>query len=332
MSRYPFMEYANRYIDSMRGVYSPSTIPGMERRYRRIERDLIHLKNKNRISTMSPAKFTYEDIRSLITYRLSEGVPSSDVARDITALRVLCQFTENAAVAACLRRYPQYKRLKYSAKQRLPTLADADITHIWDTLGPVEDADYRRLRAYTLVLLSYYCGMRTKELRGLETSDVDLTNKLILIRHPKGEMTYGQQRTVPIHHDIVPLLRRWMGTIADGPLYPSKSSADGRLSTNTLRACKGLVEKETGKHFDFRKCRRSFGQSFIDNGLDIESVSVLMGHDSTRTTEKYYSRKRNDAAMAAAKTVWKTSEKSLKKGKTVPKTGFEPVNSYENRS
>ena len=153
---------------------------------------------------MSPAKFTYEDIRSLITYRLSEGVPSSDVARDITALRVLCQFTENAAVDTCLRRYPQYKRLKYSAKQRLPTLADADITHIWETLGPIEDADYRHLRAYTLVLLSYYCGMRTKELRGLETSDVDLTNKLILIRHPKGEMTYGQQRTVPIHHDIVP--------------------------------------------------------------------------------------------------------------------------------
>ena len=34
---------------------------------------------------------------------------------------------------------------------------------------------------------------------------------------------------------------------------------------------------------------RSYGQDLLDRGIDsIESVSALMGHSSTRTTERYY--------------------------------------------
>ena len=51
-------------------------------------------------------------------------------------------------------------------------------------------------------------------------------------------------------------------------------------------------------------CRRTFGQKYLDKGLNIEFVSILMGHLSTRTTKNFYSRKRNDKAMDAAKKTW----------------------------
>ena len=49
--------------------------------------------------------------------------------------------------------------------------------------------------------------------------------------------------------------------------------------------------------FDLRMCRRTFGQRYLDSDVDIESVSVLMGHASTKTTEGFYSRKRLNKAI-----------------------------------
>lgn len=68
-------------------------------------------------------------------------------------------------------------------------------------------------------------------------------------------------------------------------LFPSKDSADGFLSGNAIRKIKEVVERDLGIEFDLRECRRTFGQRCLDSDLDIESVSVLMGHSSTKTTE-----------------------------------------------
>lgn len=42
-----------------------------------------------------------------------------------------------------------------------------------------------------------------------------------------------------------------------------------------------MVERDLGIRFDLRQCRRTFGQRYLDRDLDIESVSVLMGHSTT---------------------------------------------------
>ena len=92
----------------------------------------------------------------------------------------------------------------------------------------------------------------------------------------------------------------------DSPaLFPSKSSDDGFLSGNSLRMIKHVVEKDQDIEFDLRECRRTFGQRYLGSDLDIESVSVLMGHASTKTTESFYSRKRLTKAVESAKMAWK---------------------------
>ena len=73
---------------------------------------------------------------------------------------------------------------------------------------------------------------------------------------------------------------------------------------NSLRVIKHIVEEDLGIKFDLRQCRRTFGQRYLDKDLDIESVSVLMGHASTKTTEGFYSRKRLDRAIENAIGTW----------------------------
>ena len=65
-----------------------------------------------------------------------------------------------------------------------------------------------------------------------------------------------------------------------------------------------VVEDDTGVKFELRQCRRTFGQRNLDRGLDIESASVLMGHATTNTTERFYSRMKLEKAQNNLKKVW----------------------------
>lgn len=67
---------------------------------------------------------------------------------------------------------------------------------------------------------------------------------------------------------------------------------------------KDYVEKDIGVPFDLRECRRMFGQRYLDRDVDIETVSVLMGHSSTRTTELFYGRRKNIKAIEKVEAMW----------------------------
>lgn len=89
-------------------------------------------------------------------------------------------------------------------------------------------------------------------------------------------------------------------------LYPAiRDKGDGRPSHNNVTVLRNIVEDETGIDFDMRKCRRTFGQVCLDEGLSIESTSVLMGHLTSKTTETSYARKREEAAISEANSLWK---------------------------
>ena len=76
------------------------------------------------------------------------------------------------------------------------------------------------------------------------------------------------------------------------------------VSSNTIRKMKVMVEEDIGVSFDLRECRRTFGQRYLDRDVDIETVSVLMGHSSTKTTEMFYGRRKNVKAIEKVESMW----------------------------
>ena len=82
------------------------------------------------------------------------------------------------------------------------------------------------------------------------------------------------------------------------------SNRGEHLSSNGIRNMKVYVEKEIGVKFDLRECRRTFGQRYLDKDIDIETVSVLMGHSSTKTTETFYGRRKNAKAIEKVEAMW----------------------------
>ena len=182
---------------------------------------------------------------------------------------------------------------------RLPPMDKRAFDRILENAANVETDDWRRMRAYAVVVFALCSGMRAKELRLCNISDIEMGEKAwtAIVRHPKGEAKYGRQRPVwidPIGH---PFLERYFEARAiyverkdlfTDALFPGSNGDGGYMAGNTLRTDKDIVEEEIGYRFDLRMCRRTYGQRLIDRKVGVNKVSKVLGHNSTATTEKYY--------------------------------------------
>ena len=167
---------------------------------------------------------------------------------------------------------------------------------------------------FGVMVLMYICTeARNKELRLAKLNDLDLGRWEIYLEHVKGEDTYGHPRTVPVPEVIKPLISDYLITrqfwlmknqITSDTLFFAFNKGHGPMSGNSVRKTKKMIEEELKVKFELRDCRRAFGQHYLNNGVPVDDVSVLMGHSSTKTTEGYYCWKREEDAIKAVKNKW----------------------------
>ena len=311
MSRYPFKDKAVEYMEAKRGCIAQTSWDVQDRRYRRIERDLIALNKQGLVSSVSPMKMTPDDVKAFIVSRKEAGIGSSDINHDITALSQLLTFSGNSAVGICLAKNPGLKPSK--RQERLDPLAKTTYERILEKWGEVDHNSYFAVRPFAMVLMYIGTGARNKELRLADVSDIDTQAWQIRLRHVKGEGSYGHPRDVPIPQELIPVVRNYLD-VRLAWLISHKASSDalffatgnqyGYMSGNSVRRLKTKVEEQIGEKFELRDCRRAFGQFYLDKGLAISKVSVLMGHDTTKTTEEYYCRNSEREAIKEASSLW----------------------------
>ena len=310
MSRYPFEEYSDRFLESMVGVYSDATLTKYRRRYRRMARDLRRLHDEGKVSTTSPRSMDVEDVRAHLQYRRSLDLSKSEYSHEVTALTVLFDFCENMAVRTCLRQYPLLRPT--ARRPRLPSLEPDVYDRIARRINEVAHLEdphcYPLVRSYAMLAVFLGCGARTKELRFMTIQDLNTDEWLLDIVHVKGEETYGQPRCVPVPPEFRPILlsylsmRPFHNPDVSPALFPPSRGSNQYLTGNSIRSILSVACDDLGLDLDPRILRRTYGQHYLDSGIDsIESVSVLMGHASTKTTELYYARRRNVRAIEEAR-------------------------------
>jgi len=140
----------------------------------------------------------------------------------------------------------------------------------------------------------------------------------LIVLNPKGLGAYASARKAKIAppgrtavQDFLDLRAKAMerAGIVDGrdvPLVPFIRERGGVSHWNDayLHKVKVGVLERAGVRFDFRSLRRSFSQCALDRGARYGTVSVLLGHKTTRTTETYYARRKYDHAAEELERVW----------------------------
>jgi len=147
----------------------------------------------------------------------------------------------------------------------------------------------RNLLDRTLLMVLYSTGMRNFELRQLQVKDIDSQSMLIHIQRGKG----GRDRYVPLSPKLLETLReywRWMkpktwlfpGTVhnwrADKPITPKVVWDAGQFA-----AQRAGIEKRVYAHL----LRHSYATHLLEEGADLRTIQLLLGHVELRHTVIY---------------------------------------------
>lgn len=303
--RYPFMAAANQFLDAYKGVYSEAMSAELSRRYPKISKQLNKLYAEKRISTTNPANLTADDIKEYARFLRMRGLKPVSISKDVSSIHTLCMFTAgNNCVEQARIRYPQLFPKKKNI--RLPVTERPEFERILKFAAKLSVAsDPHRIRCYAEALFAYGTGSRTLEMKHAKLRYLSDDLCFMFFDCVKGAGTYGETRTVPVRPEVRQTLGLYLRTRSVQSQYLFPNSKGNYLSTNTLTKDRNLVYAETGVLFDFRKCRRTYAQYLIDEGLPVDKVAVVMGHSNSKTTEKSYARPRDDRVVHEIVDGWK---------------------------
>jgi len=194
----------------------------------------------------------------------------------------------------CLRRGWIEKNPAYSIKspkipKTLPTVLSKEQTR--RLFQNFEVNDFISARDTAMIELFYAAGIRLSELIDLQLKDIQFRNNLISVTG-KG----NKQRLLPMgkmSHDALNLYLEYYEQEfgkpgKDSPLFLSRSGEKISVRNVRLRVEKYLKAVSDGaKKNSPHVLRHSFATHLLDEGADLESVRMMLGHESLSTTQVY---------------------------------------------
>ena len=163
------------------------------------------------------------------------------------------------------------------------------------------------------IRLCLYTGLRIGELLGLEWQDVDMEKGILHIqktvyreKNAEGEWqlfvdrpkTAASERMVPLPGYLAEDLRIYRRGARSGFVIENKKAE--RMS---IRSYQYLFERLTGKagvrKLNFHALRHTFATRALECGMDIKTLSELMGHKNATITLNRYAHSMMDTKIAA---------------------------------
>lgn len=131
------------------------------------------------------------------------------------------------------------------------------------------------------IILALKTGMRAGEIFGLKWSDIDPNANQIMVRKSKS----GRMRFIPLHPDVVEVLEslprhgEFVFSYKQGERYGHSSWIRNQFEK--------ALDQAGIRDFHIHDLRHTFASELIMKGADLKTVSELLGHSSTRMTERY---------------------------------------------
>ena len=205
-----------------------------------------------------------------------------------------------------------------------------------------------------LFILELSTGMRRGEILGLQWDDLNIqTGELKISRqvailngkiHITEPKTQTSIRTVILPADILKMLAEYKQTITSKWLFPSPVKDDMPRNPSAVRKILDRILVKSGcKHIRFHDLRHTFATTALANGMDIKTLSAIIGHNSAETTLNIYTHitdeMQRDAANKIEQGIMQNASLSSKYEKVPNKTvktpsepKFEPVKPTRRKS
>ncbi len=236
-----------------------------------------------------PEKQTTEDLyeTDLNDFAIKEGEKdrsSSTIARRLSALFNFYQFlSKRGILSAAPERVDRPKEEK-----NLPVILSFD--EVERLLDAPDTSKESGMRDKAMLETMYATGLRVSELCSLPLSSINVPNRLIVVRHGKG----NKQRTVPIS----PFALEWLETY----IHDFRSLNKGKKKKEVFLNLRGepisrnyffMQVKKYAKQVGIEvsisphTLRHCFATHLLENGAELRAVQEILGHAHLSTTQIY---------------------------------------------
>ena len=165
-----------------------------------------------------------------------------------------------------------------------------------------------------MFFLELVSGLRKGELTALLWSDLDTENKTIsvskqYVRNPNGELALSRPKTensvrlVSIPQEAVDLLCAEHSKHPTNPyMFPSPKTGEMYHPDSIVNLHKKILKSAGLRHLKFHELRHTFATTALQNGVDVKTVSSMLGHyDAGFTLRTYTHATRQKQEQAAEK-------------------------------
>jgi integrase len=156
------------------------------------------------------------------------------------------------------------RRLRYLSKEECQTLINACDSH----LKPI-------------VLTALNTGCRKGEILGLTWENVDLKHGFILLDRTKN----GKRREIPINATLRATLETLPRRLDGGHVFYDHKT--GKPYQDVKKSFNSAVRRAKIKDFHFHDLRHTFASHLVMAGIDLTTVSRLLGHKDLTMTLRY---------------------------------------------
>ena len=165
---------------------------------------------------------------------------------------------------------------------------------------------------YEMYYIELATGLRRGELLGLKWQDIDWKNGIIKVRRQVARVdgqikeaplkTKNSYRTVTISQQAIEVLKEQKKKTNDTYVFPSPNG--GPISPDSVNnMLKRVLERAGIPKIRFHDLRHTFATIALQNGVDIKTVSGMLGHFSAGFTLDTYAHVTTSAQKEAAQTM-----------------------------
>lgn len=167
---------------------------------------------------------------------------------------------------------------------KISPLPEFPLEDIQKMLGVVSDR--MRLRDTAILKCLTDSGARAQEFLDLNVEDVNLTTGTVLIRHGKGDKFRQTFFGNSARKALAEYLASRKNVTPDSPLWLNDTDERMKfygLRMLIIRLCRRAGVAEKGVH----SFRRTFALTLWRKGIDVLTISRLLGHTSIEVTKRY---------------------------------------------
>jgi integrase/recombinase XerC len=226
---------------------------------------------------------TASRIRQYIAHMFdTHGYDARTVCRKLSSIRALYKFLK---ITGVLQDDPAFAIPGPSVAKRKPTPLKVDEVMRLLRTSLAGRTGAARARDRAILELLYASGIRRAELAGVRLADVDLSERTIRVTG-KG----NKERTVVFNRAAAAAIEEYLRVrprSSDPALFLGRTGS--ALTPKHVWRIFRDVYRVSGvqKHASPHTLRHSFATHLVENGVDLETVRELLGHESLATTGVY---------------------------------------------